>query len=441
MTPFQRRSVQTLAAGSLALMLPAVALAQDTSEMDALKKRISDLEAKLPKDTGSSASSDTMKWSEFQLLGSKWKLGGWLRLDAQYDDSRMNDIQNPTFVLSEDPTAPVATRAPDDSSEFTMHAKLTRLWLDVTGPTIAPLGDAATSGRLEVDFNNATAVDSREAIRIRVAYLQLKWTNTALYAGQMWDVISPLMPIVNSENVMWNTGNLADRRPQLRGEWWQGFGDSKLTVTAMAGQTGAIDAQDADPAGTTGKGYLDGEESGEPTLQGRVGWKKPVADSKDFEVGAWAHRATENVDVPVGSHRNFTSSAYGIDLQFPIWKKLVWGKGELWQGRDLDDVRGGIGQGINATTGDEIRSRGGWGEIGYQAAEKVTLHGGYTVDNPDNEDLATGGRSRNSALYAAVRFNFNPVLIGFEYLNWVTDYKGFDDGDTNRLVGFIQYSF
>lgn len=440
MSPSFRSAARAFAAGSVALAFPASALAQDaTSEIDALKKRVSDLESKLPKDAGA-ANSDVMKWSEFQALGSKWKLGGWLRVDAQYDDSRMNDIQIPQWVLSEDPTASVASRAPNDSQEFTIHPKLTRLWLDVAGPTIAPLGDATASGRLEVDFYNTATSDSREALRIRVAWMQLKWSNFAFYGGQMWDVISPLMPIVNNDMVMWNCGNLADRRPQIRGEWWQAMGDSKLTVTAMAGQTGAIDNQDNDPANTTGKGYLDGEQSGMPTWQGRVGWKTPVTDSKDFEIGAWAHRATENVDVPVGTHRNFTSSAYGLDLQFPIWKKTLWGKGELWTGRDLDDVRGGIAQGVNAA-GDEVRSEGGWGELGWQAAEKVALYGGYAWDNPDNEDLPSNGRSRNQAIYTAVRFDFKPVLIGLEYLHWVTGYVGFDEGDTNRFVAFIQYTF
>jgi hypothetical protein len=437
-----RGFVATLLAGAF----PATLHAQDTNaQIEALNKRVAELEAKLPKDSAAAATpggDEYMKWNDFQALGSRWKLGGWLRLDAQYDDSRMNDVQLPQWVRSEDPAAPASIRAPNDANEFTMHAKLTRLWLDMVGPKLAPLWDASLSGRLEVDFYNSVTSDSREALRIRTAYLQLKWSSVALSFGQMWDVIAPLAPIVNNDMVMWNAGNLADRRPQVRGEWWHSFGDKKLTVTAMAGQTGAIDNQDLDAAGTTGAGFLDGEQSGGPTWQARVGWKQPISDMKDLEAGVWAHHAHENVDVPVGGDRNFTSAAYGVDLTVPVFRKVVWVKGELFAGRNLDDVRGGIGQNINSATGEEIRSRGGWAEVGFQPdGSKLTYYGGYAIDNPSNDDLPVSARSRNSVMYAAVRIDFKPVLIGFEYLYWVTDYMRFNNGDTNRLVGFIQYTF
>ena len=38
--------------------------------------------------------------------------------------------------------------------------------------------------------------------------------------------------------------------------------------------------------------------------------------------------------------------------------------GEWWTGKNLSDFRGGIGQGIDAATGREIRSSGGWIESG-----------------------------------------------------------------------------
>jgi hypothetical protein len=449
MSPSTRITARAIAAGSLALATPLSAFAQDSNaKIEALEKRVAELEAKLPKDAVGSG-GDTMKWSDFSALGSKFQLYGFLRLDAIYDDSRPSSVQLPAYVRSEDPAAPSGFKAPRNSSDFNMHPKLTRLGLNMTGPKIPGLGDAQTLGKLEVDFYNtipasssqtAGGTESRENVRIRVAYLQMKWTDCSLYAGQMWDVISPLYPIVNPDFVMWGAGNLGDRRPQLRGEWGHAVGADKLNVQLMAGATGADDAQDLD-----GNGYRDGDQSAIPTFQGRVGVKHPVADwKKDVDFGVWAHRGEERVDAPIGGGKRLMSSAYGVDLTVPLYQDKVWAKGEYWVGRNLDDVRGGILQGINAN-GKPIRSTGGFYELGVQATKEVSVYGGWSFDDPNNEDLtnsaSNAGRASNHIYYAAIRFDYSPVSFGLDYLHWETAYKGFGDGVDNRLQAFIQYKF
>jgi len=423
-------------------VLAAPALAQDTdAKIEALEKRIAELEGKSPKDLGS---GETMKWNDFSLGGSKFQLYGFLRTDAYYDDSRPNNVTLPAYIRSEDPTAPAAAGAPSNSSDFTMQAKLTRIGLRFTGPELGGLGDPKLTGLLETDFYNATATDSREALRIRVAYTKLSWDHFSFYAGQMWDVISPIYPIVNPDNVMWHAGNLGDRRPQVRGEFVAGE-TTKFNFQAEAGNTGAIDAQDAEA-----NGFKDGDQSGVPTLQARAAIISPVSNwKKNVEFGVWAHRAKEETDVAIGSERHFDSSAYGIDLQVPVYTDLVWFKGELWAGRNLGDVRGGIVQDIN-TDGKPIRSQGGFGEIGVKACPHVEVSAGYSFDNPNNDDLTPGvanpggnvaPRSRNAIAYAAVRVKYNAVSFGLDYLRWVTGYLTFSDGTDNRLQAFISYAF
>jgi hypothetical protein len=407
-------------AGSLLLAVAGPTPAQESIE--SLSKKVADLEAKLPKGGASGTSS----------LGSMFKLYGFLRVDAMYDSSRPNSTQLPVWIRSEDPLAPAGVAAKRNEQDFNMHPKLTRVGLDFDGGKIGGMGDPAITGRLETDFYNATATESREALRIRVAYLQLKWNDCTLYGGQMWDLISPLMPIVNPDMVSWGAGNLGDRRPQVRGEWSKTSGDHKFTVAGMAGATGAIDAQDADA-----NGYRDGDQSAHPTLQTRIGWKSSL-----FDIGAWAHRAKERTDVPVGGEQHFKSSAYGVDFQIPLKGEQLWLKGELWNGRNLFDVRGGILQDFSPT-GDEIRSEGGFLEVGWKANDRMKLHGGWSFDNPENEDL--GGtsniKSRNTIAYAAATFDFKPVAFGIHFLHWTTGYKGFDEGDDNRVQAYLQYSF
>src|SRR5262245_42215889 len=69
--------VPSIAAVVLAGVFPATLRAQDTNaQIEALNKRVAELEAKLPKDSGAAATpggDELMKWNEFQALGSRWK--------------------------------------------------------------------------------------------------------------------------------------------------------------------------------------------------------------------------------------------------------------------------------------------------------------------------------------------------------------------------------
>jgi hypothetical protein len=394
-----------------------------------------------------SDNSGPVTWKQLSKQGSKLTIYGFLRLDAQYDTSRMNSTQTPAWVRSEDSTAPASIGAPDDDADFNMHPKLSRLGFDFDGPTVAGLGNAKVSGKLETDFYNATATNSRAALRMRHAYVKLQWCDDfSVLAGQTQDLISPLNPIVNNDFVMWGAGNLGDRRPQIRAEWTPALGDrAKAILQGMVGDTGAVDGKDLDPAGTTGAGYLDGQMAGSPTFQGRVGVRLKNWDDKDIEVGFWGHAASEETDTAVGTHTSFDSSAVGLDVKVPLIGDTFWVQGELWTGENLTDVRGGILQGVNTTTGEEIGSKGGFVEAGWKASSWLTLYAGYSTDNPDNGDLrgggATGGRSLNEIWYAAARMNFHPVELGLEWLHWTTEFIDFEDGTNDRIVAFVAYKF
>src|SRR5213075_2902130 len=78
--------------------------------------------------------------------------------------------------------------------------------------------------------------------------------------GQTWDIISPLFPSPNDDTLMWNAGNIGDRRPQFRYTYEPAR--RPLSVSVGLGLTGAIDAQDLDA-----NGIRDGEDSGLPNVQ------------------------------------------------------------------------------------------------------------------------------------------------------------------------------
>lgn len=382
----------------------------------------------------------------------KIKFYGFARLDLQFDDSKPNDPQLPQWIRSEDSTAPAAIRSEKGDSQFNMHPKLTRFGFDVTGPAIEALGGAKTSAKVEVDFYGSTTSESRAALRMRHAYLKLGWENAALFIGQREDVIAPLMPIVNNDMVMWNAGNLADRRPQVRFEYTPKAGEGQFILQAMIGLTGAVDNQSND--GGTGAANLDGVDAAVPTFQIRGAYKGPHLwmAGKTFEIGLWAHMASEELSEdsvaspPINGEDSWDSQAFGLDLTLPLYEGLEL-QAEFWSGKNLDDVRGGIGQGVNVTAadpdlGDEIEARGGWIQLGYKATETWTVYLGYSYDDPDDGLPASAARDKNTVIYLGNRLKFGAVTFGIDYLNWTTEWTGsFDDGTDNRFNLFAQYNF
>jgi len=394
-------------------------------------------------------------WKIVSLGKSKLSLYGFLRLDALYDTDRPKHPQLVLWALSED--LPGADGAAAGNSDFTMHPRLTRLGIDFDGPAVAELADAALTGKLESDFYNLlsstpnSSPNAREFLRLRHAWLKLDWGTFSFLAGQREDVIAPIAPTPNWDMVMWGAGNLGDRRPQVRPELKLGG----LTVTGEVGVTTAVDSSNLDDvAGTPAleNEFFDGEASGKPTVQGRVSYEfELLVETKRNTVGVWGHWAQERLDLPlaVDGDRRFESTAVGID--WTVWVfDWLWIKGEAFLGKNLDDVRGGIFQGVNTVIGDEIDVVGGWVEVGLPILPWWTPIFGMSMDDPDDSDLvdATGAplgtaRDLNHIPYIANRLRFGAFEIGADWMRWNTE---FSSGTVNEAVDhrfnvFFAYHF
>lgn len=371
-----------------------------------------------------------VRWSEILSEGNKVKLYGFLRLDLDFDSQRPNNGQIPFFI-----TTPDARAGGSGNGDFSMHPRLTRFGLDYTGPTIAKLKDAKVTGKFEADFENGGS-ESRQIIRIRHAYLRLGWKDFSLTGGQTWDAVSPLFPTVNHDSLMWNAGNVGDRRPQLRAAYERKAGRGKLSLVGAAGLTGAIDAQDLDA-----NGFRDGEESALPNVQGRVGYSYPLGKGREASFGVSGFYGFMKTSRAVAGRTEFNSQLVNLDLTLPLHPRVTL-RGEGWWGRNMSDVRGGAGQGINVATGREIRGRGGWGEATFRLSRYFSMSPGFTTDDPVDGDLPSGGRTRNRAFYLGNRITpGGNVSFGADYLRWRTDYKGFLRGVNNRVNIFLQYNF
>jgi hypothetical protein len=173
-----------------------------------------------------------------------------------------------------------------------------------------------------------------------------------------------------------------------------------------------------------------------PFFQARLGLEQPK-----FKAGAWAHWGVEETAQAVGGETRFTSAAVGLDASISLTDKLTI-QGEGWTGRNLTFIRGGIGQGVNTATGDEIASTGGWAQIVVTPNAQWKLYAGATVEQPDEEAVPDGGRTRNGAFYAVGRYRpWKPFQVAVEYLYWQTTYKDLNDGIANRLDIHFTYNF
>lgn len=382
---------------------------------------------------------------EIRREGFSAKIYGFLRMDMAANTDRMSfDNQLPFYVMS--PADP--SQAGARTGSLTFHPRLTRLGLEFTIPGL-PAGWKG-SGRVETDFFGAVidrqssgvrprdlVSNSRAVLRLRLAYVEIEKGSLRILAGQNWDVISPIVPSYNSETAMWNGGNTGDRRPQFRVTYEPRFGKGRLSLAAAIGASGAVDGQDLD-----GDGFSDGESSGAPTKQFRIGYSLPLKKSI-LSFGVWAHDASQQLNrSEIAGRGKFKSSLVGMDFNAPVSKRVTV-RGEFWTGKGLSDVRGGIGQSVNAQTGQVIASSGGWTEALFRVNSHYTAGVGTSLDNPRSSDITTaGGRTRNQVYYVTNRFHVgNGLMLGFDYGRWETRYKELPKGANNRFNLFVQQSF
>jgi hypothetical protein len=335
---------------------------------------------------------------------------GFARLDFIVDDSPLSDAEAPYFVASEP--------GGGTNAEMSMHPRLSRVGLSIDEWRIDSGIDG--EGALEVDFQNGGA-DGSALMRLRHAYVSLRFVDhIEILTGQTWDLMSPLFPSANNDSLMGNAGNTGDRRPQIRVTV---VPTSRLRVGLAVSATGAIDAQDAD-----GDGRMDGRESGVPMFQGLIEHRVRMFDSVG-RFGMWMHAGREEL----ADGTALGTWSVGGHLMVPIGKSFTL-LGEVFHGKNLDDVRGGIGQGVNTDMMQEITSTGGWIEGAFIAGRKHMVAAGNTMDFPRERDLSDGARESNITGYGVYRYRpHESVQLGAEYVRWFTGYKNAPDGRANRV--------
>ena len=417
-------------AGTACLAADDVDLVKKNAE---LQQRVEKLDKELQEikktvaERAVSADTPTHKpvWSSLDI-----QLYGYLKLDAAYDSSRIDNGNYAKWVERED------TNRNDD--QFNMTANETRLGMLINGPDD---GVMKASGRVEVDFYGSGDAENKAHLMMRHAYLKLDWPadRFSILAGQTSDVVSPLLPSTVNYSVGWWTGNIGYRRPQIRLTKEYGL-DTKTDLKLE----GAL----ARTIGTSSvTGTDSGEDSGLPTLQARASMSLPLFGPDVSTVGVSGHWGEEEYDIAAdGQNKEFETWSLNMDLTQPVNKWLSI-KSEVFTGENLNAYNGGIGQGVTtsgANQYEEIGSKGGWVAAGLGPWDKTRFNIGVGMDDVErgNVNAGVGARTLNRSVFGNVFYSLSKSAEwAFELSHWRTEYRGSGDGDAVRAQTSLIYKF
>ncbi len=357
---------------------------------------------------------------------------GYIKLDASVD----NGIDPGNFARY--------AKSGVRDSQSCMTAKESRL-----GLSFLREGNAGkVSGKVEIDFCGTGGDENKGLPMMRHAYMELSSPSRkrSLLAGQSSDVIAPLNPASINYTVYWYAGNIGYRRPQVRFTQASGSGNTSLTaqvaVCRTIGESAAFVL--ASPAAVTFVDASSGEDSGYPTVEGRIALATGAPSGANLALGIYAQLGQEQFD-PFG---DFMTSCVGGDLTFVPLRKVEI-KSEAWKGRNLDAFLGGIGQGMNLKNtkiGEaplkEIHAQGGWVAVVLGPFGRVKCYGGAGVDDPTDKDLNGKNRSRNQAAWSGVSVNVESATrVAVEYSYFDTRYLDAPMGFSHRGQVSLIYDF
>ena len=334
------------------------------------------------------------------------KAYGYIKLDALYETG--NSSHGNFIIWAKDPG--------NSSGLFYITARETRVGLNVTGFSF---GKFKVTGKVEVDFHSAGTEENKPYNYMRHAFLEISNGSLTITAGQTWDIISPLNPVTLNYSVLWGAGNIGYRRPQLSIRKDIKTGRNVFTIQGGIFRTIASD-YDAD-------GIEDGSAAGFPTFQGRIAGKFGLGNAGILQIGISGHYGKSE------GLTTYTSNSLNADLLLvlsPRFKIIA----EYFSGKNLGTYLGGIVQNVNTSIGKEIKSNGFYINAVANPLPKFQLSLGYGIDNPEDADLTTGSRSKNTSFFGNFLITLSPsIKVGFEVSDWITDYLNHPQQKTVRF--------
>ncbi|MBN2055857.1 hypothetical protein JW905_13090 [bacterium] len=350
---------------------------------------------------------------------------GFIKVDMAYDTGRVDPGNYARWVNSEADN--------EDDDQFNITANASRLGFKLSGQSDS---GRELSGLLEIDLYGGGA-ENKATPCLRHAYVKMTWPDRrmSLLAGQTWDLVAQQIPATANFTAAWWAGNIGYRHPQLRFSKSVGLGTSAdmTAELALARTLGRGTVGGFDPGDT-------GEDAGIPTVQGRLAWSFPMGSQRAV-IGFSGHWAQEEYDLDAeGNNKTIDSYSAAVEMSLPFTTGVTL-KGEAWTGENLDSYLGGIGYGVNDDL-EPIKSTGGWAALELGPWGRWSFLLGGSLDDPDDELLAMGSRSKNTSLFGNVSIKLAKNLTEtLEISQWTTDYLEMPKGDAIRIQYSLMYKF
>lgn len=314
----------------------------------------------------------------------------------------------------------------------------TRLGVLINDPNVLR---GVFSGEIDIDFfggqQPSSGGRSFPLLRLRRAFATLTWTNTGssmqLLIGQEGPLVAERSPrslaSVGFPDFA-GSGNLWLWIPQVRltGE----FG----TTVRLALQGAVLAPGTGSPQSTFTTQPDSAERSGRPSLESRlrVSWG-PTDDPN--EIGIGGHIGWFLGNDTVSGDTLLVSHAITVDGRFKFG--VVEVHGEAFAGKALAGLGGGgIGQNTGAA-GVPVQTKGGWGQLNLRPTSEWIFGGGCGIDDPDDADVAAGGRLKNFVCEGHLEWRpRGPMVFGFEFRRFKTSYAvgDFSANHINLAAGY-----
>src|SRR5665213_2921837 len=225
------------------------------------------------------------------------------------------------------------TRGAKAQPETQLSSAITRLGLNLSGPAS---GAVALSGKVETDFWGSDQATPAPLLRLRYAWVNLALGHgLSVLAGQADDLVNAVAPPTVDPFVLWFSGHLGFRRPQIRvTQEWALQGRTGVSLALCAAQPNGTGIYSGLPSPT---GYNDaGVGSPYPDSQVRVSLSLPswVRD-KDCRLGVAGVLGDARITTDAKDDSlDIQEKGLSGDLQAPMSGNLTV-SGQAWAGADL----------------------------------------------------------------------------------------------------------
>ncbi len=351
------------------------------------------------------------------------ELTGLVLVNGFFTNARVNNSDVPQFADSLAPASAIGGTI-----------RQTRLGIVVTDPDVLR---GSFSGEVDLDFfggqQPSTGGRTFPLLRLRRAVGIVSWPHAQLLFGQESPLVAERSPRSLASVGFPDfaaAGNLWLWLPQFRATLEQGYtlrlAEQVAVLAPTSGAAQGLFTTQPDSA----------ERSRRPYLQARVrlAWG-PTDDPSEIAVGG-------HLGWLASADTLFQSRAVTADARVKVGSVELLA--EAFSGKALAGLGGGgIGQ-SRGPTGEEVRTKGGWGQLNVRPKTELIVGGGCGVDDPDDDDLSDAlgnprGRLKNVVCEGHVDLRpGGPLVFGVEFRRLETTYPSgkFTANHLNLAAGF-----